>query len=430
MVTTPKDSKPISIKQEAKEEATRALATLQEHVDTVISETEGMPLSKAAEWGESYLSRANCVIPRGFKQMLVEARNNVEVREPYHNQVLKLASNKGAWGSLLVDKGFNLIAAAPKVGKSAFIAHLFACARRGDEKCLGKTIRKKWNKLIISGCDMDSSMWGKMLVREGLAECIGEIDSEDAEFLPCDDVLIWDLGNPAKMNEKGNAAMRKKCLEYPDSLLIIDSLRSNVDSSIDENTAAIRKPIEDTKAALSDCDVTVIIIHHASKGVSGSTAVNAASGSNAISGAFDGSLLFKYMVPDTAVDSLRGDWRISVVSSGRLRDDHALIELTRSGVGEWMHHENIEEALRQEAIYSMEEKLTNKQERVYEHACELAENGVHITVIEVANQIALSRQSSRKTLEQLTRKGLLTRCGTLETGEAGREARSLRSNPL
>ena len=422
MVTTPKDSEPISIKQEAAEEADKVLLQLQEYVDTVTSKTEGMPLSKATEWGEAFLTRAGCIIPRNFRQMLLETRSNVEVREPYHNQKLKLASSKGAWGSLLVDKKFNVIVAGPKVGKSAIIAHIFACARRGDETCLGKPIRKRWNKLIISGSDMDSSDWGKVLVREGLAECIGDMESDDAEFLPCDDVLIWDLGNPARMNEKGNAAMRDKCLEYPDSLLVIDCLRSNVDASYDENTAAIRKPIEDTKAALSACEVTVALIHHANKGVSGSTAVNAASGSNAISGSCDGTLLLKYMVPDAAVDALRTDWRILAISSGRLRNDNALVELTRTGIGEWFHHENIEDAMKQEAIYAMEEKLTNKQERVYEHACEIAENGVHITVMEVSNQISLSRQAARKTLEQLTRKGLLVRCGTFETGQSGREA--------
>jgi hypothetical protein len=128
------------------------------------------------------------------------------------------------------------------------------------------------------------------------------------------------------------------------------------------------------------------------------------------------------MVPDAAVDALRTDWRILAISSGRLRNDNALVELTRTGLGEWFHHENIQEAMKQEAIYAMEEKLTNKQERVYEHACEIAENNLCITAMEVRNQLSFTMQGARKTLEQLTRKGLLVRCGTQETGGRGREA--------
>lgn len=423
MVTTQNDSEHINLDNEASKEATALIEALSVHLQVIVDETVGRSHAQSVQWGIEYLSRNGFGIPSGFPQLLREAREDVEVKAPYHNQPLKLASSRGAWGSLLINKKMNVVVAAPKVGKSALMLHLYACARRGDETCLGKPIRKPWNKLIIAGSDMDASQWGKMLCREGLATCTGDLDSDNAEFIPCDDVILWPLDNPVKMNATGLVAMREACLKYPDSFLIIDSLRSSMDSSIDENKAEVRGPIQDTKFALADCDVTIALIHHANKSVSGSTAVNAAAGSNAIAGSCDGTLLLRYLVPDAAVESLRTDFRVLAVSSGRLQSDNALIELTRTGIGEWFHHEDLELELKKEAIYAMEEKLTSRQERVYEHACELAENNVYITTSEAKRTLNLTVQQARKSLEQLTRKGLLIRCGFCDEAEGmGRPA--------
>ena len=420
MATTPPASENIrdTFDKDAIKEASSNLKELQRRVGIAAEETKDMSFANALEWAEEYLSKAGHTIPRGLKQMLMEARGNDDVKEPYHGQELDLAADDGAWGNLIVDKGFNLLVAAPKVGKSALIAHLFACAKRSGGTCLGKTIRKPWNKLIISGSDMSASQWGKVLIREGLAT-----PSENAQkFLPCDDVIIWDQGNPARMNEKGIKAMRDKCLEFPDSLLVIDSLRSNIDPSIDENKAEVRGPIDKTKEGLNDCEVTVALIHHANKSVSGSTAVNAAAGSNAISGACDGTLLMKYLVPDGAVETLRGDWRVLCLSSGRIQNDKVMIELTQEGLGQWICHEEMDLAMKEQAVYEMEERLTTRQALVYDHAEELAENGIHTTAMEIATQLNLTSIKARKSLEQLVRKGMMAKCGTYETGASGRQA--------
>ena len=415
MATTPKDSETTNeFRQDAKQEAARNLAELREHVAIAAEETKDWTFPEALEFTEDYLSRVGLTIPRGLKQMLSEARGNDDVKEPLQGEPIALASDTGAWGNLLVDKGFNLVVAAPKVGKSALLVHLFAQARAGASECLGKPIRKPWNKLIISGSDMNASQWGKLLLREGLAECIGDPNAPDAKFLPCDDVLIWDQQRPARMNEKGIKAMREKCLEHPDSLLIIDSLRSNIDPSIDENKAEVRGPIEKTKEGLGDCEVTVALVHHANKSVSGSTAVNAAAGSNAIAGACDGTLLMKYLVPDNAVADLRGDWRVLAISSGRLQNDRAMVELTRDGLGRWLHHEDIEFAAKEQAVYEAEERLGGRQLQIYEHACEIAENGVHMTTNEAMSQLNLTRTKSQKAIDALIRKGLMVLCGVLD----------------
>ena len=317
----------------------------------------------------------------------------------------------------MVDHGFNLMVASPKCGKTALAVHVFACAARGDSQCLGAPIRKKWNKLIIAGTDMPRSQWAKILCREGLGVQATDPETGEPNFIPGDDVILWDQGSNCRMTELGVKAMRKAALEHPDSLLIIDSLRSSFDSNLDECKAEIRGPIEQFKDATRDCQLTTILIHHANKGITGSSAINAASGSNAIAGACDGTVLLKPLIPEES----RSDRRIIAVPDGRIVGEPILIELTAEGEGRWVAHGDLEQVQQEQRIFEVEEKLTNRQEQVYDKAHDLAEGGTHITSNFVVTEFNLTRQKAYRTLEQLARKGLLVRCGTLSTGLDGRE---------
>lgn len=423
MTTTHDDSKSINeFEKDALKETSESLAELKRLISIAAKDTADLPTHDALEFVEVFLHKSGFATPKSLKSMLIEARGGGKVQEPYHNEPLSLASETGAWGNLIVDRGWNLIAAAPKVGKSALLIHLFAEIKKGNGTCLGKPARKPWNKLIISGNDMSSAQWLKYLLREGLATCVsGDYNSPDAQFLPSEDVILWDQGRPARLDESGIEAMRAMCERHPDSLLVIDSLRSNIDSSYDENKAEIREPIERAKEALAGCEVTVVLVHHARKGEGGSSAISAAAGSNAISAACDGTLYMRYLTGDGAMEgSFRSDYRVMATSLSRLPADSAVLELTTDGLGQWKHHGDVEMVAQEQAVYAQEEKLSNRQEQVYDHACEIAENNVHTTVMEIATQFRLTRQKARKTLEQLVRKGLLARCGYEEQLEAGR----------
>ncbi len=401
-----------------KKKADKNLQLLQDHINVAAEHTKDLDIAEALEWTEDYLSNVGVALPSKLSSFLNKARSNDDVKEPYQGKELSLRSSLGAWGNLLAADAFNLLVAMPKVGKSALIVHVFACAKRGDETCLGAPIRKRWDKLIISGNDMIAGEWGKILIREGLAVATG--DDLD-KFLPHEDVIMWDIENPARMTEKGIKAMADKCLEYPDSLLVIDSLRSNTDSTLDENKAEIREPIEQMKLGLAKCKVTTVLIHHANKSVVGSTAVTAASGNNAISGSSDNTLLLKHLKPDHGV-GLRTDGRIVATSSGRLQSDSLLVELTNEGTGRWEARGDAQQALLEEYIADVEERLPPRQRNVFDHAEELAAVNVHLTSKEVQNHCNLTLVQANKCLKALERKGLLKRCGTLSTGKAGNEA--------
>lgn len=402
---------------ERKKDSDESLRLLQDHISIAAKHTEDLDFSAALEWTEDYLAREGIPLPSKLSAFLSKARCNDDVKEPFQGQELALRSELGAWGNLLAGDAFNLLIAAPKVGKSALIVHVFACSKRGDETCLGAPIRKRWNKLIISGNDMSVGEWGKILIREGLAVPTGD---DHEKFLPDESVIIWDTENPARMNEKGIKAMAAKCMEHPDSLLVIDSLRSNTDASLDENKAEIREPIEQTKKGLAGCKVTTVLIHHANKSVSGSTAMTAAAGNNAIPGACDNTLLLKHLKPEP-ITGFRSDGRLTASSSGRLQADRLLLELTKDGIGCWEARGDADEALLEEHIAEVEERLSGRLLTTYEHAEELAENGVHTTTAEIASQLGITKIKARKALEALCRKGLMKRCGTLSTGETGRE---------
>ena len=405
------------ITKEIVKDSDKALRTFKDHLEFAASHTQDLDFASALEWTETYLAKQGITQPSKLTSFLSNARSNDDVKEPFQGQELALRSQLGAWGNLLAGDAFNLLIAAPKVGKSALIVHVFACSKRGDETCLGAPIRKRWNKLIISGNDMSVGEWGKILIREGLAVPTGD---DHEKFLPDPCVIIWDTENPARMNEKGIKAMAAKCLEHPDSLLVIDSLRSNTDPSLDENKAEIREPIEQTKKGLAGCKVTTVLIHHANKSVSGSTAMTAAAGNNAIPGACDNTLLLKHLKPEP-IAGFRSDGRLTASSSGRLQGDRLLIELTSEGIGRWEARGDAETASLEEHIAEVEERLNPRHTAVYEHAEELAENGVHTTTAEIGSHLNLTVIKARKALEALCRKGLMRRCGTLSNGGKGRD---------
>lgn len=415
---TTSSNSPNDLTKEIIKDAHRDLNLLNAHLVIAAEQTNELELHAALEWTEDYLIRQGVAVPSKLSAFLIKARSNDDVKEPFQGTELSLRSELGAWGNLLAADALNLLVAAPKAGKSALIVHVFACSKRGDETCLGLPIRKRWNKLIISGNDMSVGEWGKILIREGLAKYAGD---DNERFLPDESVIIWDTENPARMNEKGIKAMAAKCSEHPDSLLVIDSLRSNTDPSLDENKAEIREPIEQTKKGLAGCKVTTVLIHHANKGINGSTAITAAAGSNAIPGACDNTLLLKHLKPDVG-SGFRRDNRLIASSSGRLQPDHLLIELTSDGIGHWEARGSAEEAALEEHIAEVEEKLNGRQSAVYEHAEALAENGVHSTGQEMEAQIkSIPHGKGLKTLRQLERKGLVVECGSLSTGDPGNE---------
>ena len=397
------------------DEATRNLTEMRRLLVIAADETREMSASEAVNWTKDFFHREGVLEPAELKQLLSEAKHNDDVQEPYQGQELTLRSSVGAWGNLLAGDAFNLVVASPKAGKSALMVHLFACSKRGDAECLGSPLRKRWNKLIISGSDMSAGEWGKILIREGLAVPTGD---DHETFLPDDDVILWDMGNPAKLNPKGIEAMAKKCLEYPNSLLIIDSLRSNA-GGLDENKAEIREPIEAAKFGLEGCNVTAVLIHHANKSVFGSSAVTAAAGNNAIVGACDQTLLLKHLKPES-VTGFRTDNRLVASSSGRLAPDRLLIELTSDGTGHWVGHGDAEAATLEEHIAEVEEKLSGRQLTAYEHAEEIAANGVHTTSQEIASQLGISAIKANKTINALVRKGLMIRCGETDSHGMGR----------
>lgn len=402
--------------KEIVKDADRELKALLSHVEFAANHTKEFDLASAIEWTESYLARQGVTQPTKLSTLLHQFRNDDEVKAPYENQVLDLSAELGAWGNLLASDALNLVVASPKAGKSALMVHVFACSKRGDEACLGLPIRKRWNKLIINGNDMSAGQWGKILIREGLAKACGD---DLQQFFPSEDVILWDTGNPARMNPKGIDAMRAQCLKHPGSLLIVDSLRSNA-VGYDENKAEIREPIDLMKAGLAECDVTIVLIHHARKGIGSSSAIESSAGSNAIPAACDCTLQLKYLKAESA-SGFRSDDRLIASSTGRLSPDHALIELTREGLGEWVAHGDAEEAMRAEHIADVEERLTGRQLQVYEHAEEIAANGVHTTTTEIANQLQLTKIKAHKALDALCRKGLMRRCGTIPNGGNGRD---------
>lgn len=373
---------------------------------------------------EQALEAQGLLAPRNLRGFVQQAQQELEIGQPVpEGALIPMAEEEGAWGNLILSESLNLWTALPKTGKTALICHVFACSKRGDEKCLGLPMTYRWNKMILSGADMDLKQWAKIFLREGLGTYVEGTDDSTPQLKMGSDVLLWPSESPLNFSTPGLKRLREYCEKFPGSLVVIDDLRNHVPSTWKEIDGQAGAVLRNLKKALVGTKSTVVIIHHSSKSNSGRGAIQAASGGTAITGAVDCALSLRFLTDED--DAFRTDRRVVLSTAARAEAGAHMVELTGGGLGKWEDRGDPREVVRQEKIWAIEERLTNRQRAVYEYAEEIAENGVHLTTKEAMVTCNLTRQQAVKTIAQLVRKGLLKKCGELTAGPAGGRPKTL-----
>lgn len=387
--------------QHDKSEWIRAIEALKEHafkVTRTLEQSEWLPsmrnmaghldLDREARDKEliGYLAKAN---PAG------------EAIEPGTVVDERLLGKPGnLWGKLLVHGGINLLVSAPKVGKTALIMHFAGCVLRGEKECLGVAIENPFDHLIIVGPDMQLCQWFALLQREGLA---------DGPRLG-DQVTLWDSASCISLSDQGILKIREQCEKHANSLLLIDTLSSSINSlDIDENRSEIARPIIGLRNALAPLrgSITTIVNHHSTKQGQGSSGTSAARGSGALPGACDATLMLNYF--RQGIDGIeRSDRRLVLSSEGRNGCQSLMAEMIDTDEGvKWVSHGDGNSQRTVEALWEAQDGLTHRQEEAYELASNFRAVDRLIDTTDLSAHLNISKQKALKTLKQLERKGLV-----------------------
>ena len=325
------------------------------------------------------------------------------------------------WGNLLQAGGFNLVTAAPKVGKSALMLHLAACVFRGDLQCLGVDILDRFEHLIIVGTDMSTAGWGRILQREGLAE----IAEDHRSFTWIDHrITLMDSESDLALNAAGISWIREECRRHSNSLLLIDTLRSVTTTlGIDEYKPEIVRPLYALRKAIADLNVTTVVNHHENKS---GTGMNAVAGSGALVGAVDVVLSMQWLNP-VEVGLQQVDDRRLLSSSGRLAGDSLVVELKDDDeTGHWVTWGKGDEFKANQAREKAIGELQGRDLRVMEVAWDLWDVDQYLTLPIVQDRCSLKKKLAENVINKLIKRGLLKKDGVCNSEFQGRPSNRYR----
>jgi len=312
------------------------------------------------------------------------------------------------WGGLILYQSTNLLVAAPKVGKTSIIAHLIGCMISRKSHCLNQPINNHCDNFIILGNDMARKQWSRLILKEGLGVELpnGEISAPNIK-LACKGVDL-------NLSSHGIKYIVGLCKVKPNSMLVLDCLRAYSDG--DEITQDFIKPIKALMDAIikADCKTTIICVHHATKS-GGATAIKAASGHGSITSPFDQTLNMNWLNP-AKDEILQKDKRILITSLGRTEDQMIIVEQV-APFGKWIHHENAEGILKDEANFTAREALSTSRTKVLDQGLTVYMNtGQGLQSRAVMELLQCSKQVACHHLEGLTKVGLFIRTGQQHTG--------------
>ena len=344
------------------------------------------------------------------------------------DKTLDLYGGAPLWGNLLLAGGINLLTAAPKVGKTALMVHLIGCVFRGETHCLGAPIHDRFDHAVIVGTDMAVVGWADLFVREGLARYAPNNDNRMTRRRMAwidERITLWSSESEIQLNSRGLARIREELVEHPNSLLLVDTLRSvTTGLGLDEYRPEIAQPVFALREAVAGLNVTTVVNHHENKTGAG---LGAVAGSSALVGAVDAICSMRWLTPCAeGVEQI--DQRRVLSATGRFRGGSLICELTESFDEQtevlttcWRGEgQSAKEVMAKEARFKAIGELQGRDLKVMETIWALWEVEQFATMPVIKERCGLAQKMAENTVNKLLRRGLIERSGTASGGMSGR----------
>jgi hypothetical protein len=321
-----------------------------------------------------------------------------------------------AWEDVIRLGALNIVVALQKVGKTSLLLQMLRLWSAGAESFLGSALIGHCPPVVIVGTDMALSDWRPMLAAAGLMERTPSGRWRLLEPI----VKLYSREDALHLDEQGLERLARDCEANPGALLLVDSFAA-VSSSlgIDEFKPAAAEPIHGLCEVVERHAVTTVLIHHSSKSRAGERASNAARGSNAITAAASQLVSLRWH------SDSEEDHRVNLSTEGRGGRPHQIV-IEQVDRCSWVLHGSAADLRRKEGRQEAEDRLTDRQRVALEEARELwsstrqeIDSGRLQQLLPSQYSQADGRRAAADTLEQLHRKGLLTKRAT-STAERGK----------
>ncbi len=196
------------------------------------------------------------------------------------SRALKSSETPFLWDGILPAGRSTCIVGLPKTFKSTTVIHAIAAWHNGAASFLGQGFTGECPPLIIVGTDQNEADWVATISGSGLP---AEVDEEG---ISSPIVELWSAEQGLYLDEDGIEEIRSVVAEYPNAILLVDSLRKTtlVPLGLAEKEIEMIEPLQALELAVAPYSPTIIYIHHSGKGRATDNPVLASGGSTALPG--------------------------------------------------------------------------------------------------------------------------------------------------
>lgn len=318
------------------------------------------------------------------------------------------------WGDLLMAHNWTLFSAKPKAGKSAIAAGLISALLNGEQSYLDQKLDHVPDFVLIIGNDMAEEDWYRYFLNTG---CLKRFDN--GSYVLSDRIMIYCRESSLQLNDSGIETIKGLCKPHKHSLILIDTYRSSVRSlRLKESDAGFCKPIEDLMQALASANlqVTGLVNHHSPKASYDAAIEDAASGSNALSGAFDGLLNLRSAFPKAKKSHKKAIFYLESKNRG---DSENNLLIKRGDSNLWKYLQAGAEFAELQSCFVEMEKLTPQQAKVLDALTVAADNNREIDTVQLAQQLNIEVKATQRLLRQLDMRGMAERTSVQKPSPLG-----------
>ncbi|MCX5942868.1 MAG: AAA family ATPase [Cyanobacteria bacterium] len=289
----------------------------------------------------------------------------------------------------------NLLVAMPKTGKTRLIIRIIKALLHGEGIFLGRALNENTPYVLIFGNDQTSREWSALLLDNGLIN--------DANVLTEKVSIVYCKESPEYLDEQGIAKMSAWAKQYPNGIILIDSLATCMPANgVSENDAEFVQPLALMQEKVAPYGATVIVIHHTSK-TENAKGVLASRGTSALPALCSQILYLRHVNEDQSW----GQEKKLILSTESRAAQSVEIYLTMGANGEWSAQstDNLrEERQRKKTI----EKLTSRQTEAYDQLIITSVNGLTAKNLQLVMSFdgGDEERKARATLDQLATIGL------------------------
>jgi len=264
------------------------------------------------------------------------------------NQPLDLTDTPWIWEGVLLAGCPNLLVGGPKCGKTTMVASWIAAWSRGAREFLGRELVGACPPVALCWVDQPERDSARMLAAAGLLK-------PDGRLAPPITVL-WTHGRHLHLDPEGVEELAKWGEKHPGGLLILDSYAAATRTlALEEASGEFAAPFIELAEALEPFAITLVVIHHASKGRASEGPAMASRGSTALPAAASQIVAIARVSPSNPSDR-----RLLLQAEGRGGPAvHMLIE--RQG-DVWTCHGSGDEVMAAQRRDQARERLTERQQ--------------------------------------------------------------------